>query len=66
MNKSLVDDPTKPTLPSFVGFVGSAYSLFTELKGLYDLAWTIKNNWKSTGHIVSTAPNWWPKVIKVS
>jgi len=38
MNKSLVDDPTKPTLPSFVGFVGSAYSLFTELRGLYDLA----------------------------
>jgi hypothetical protein len=38
MNKALVDDPTKPTVPSFVGFVGSAYSLFAELMGLYDLA----------------------------
>jgi len=38
MNKALVDDPTKPTKLGNVGFVGSAYSLFSELKGLYDLA----------------------------
>lgn len=38
MNKALVDDPTKPTIPSFVGFVGSEYGLFSDLKGLYDLA----------------------------
>lgn len=38
MNKALVDDPTIPTKLSNVGFVGCAHSLFSELKGLYDLA----------------------------
>lgn len=38
MNKALVDDPTKPAKLGNVGFVGCAYGLFSELKGLYDLA----------------------------
>ena len=38
MNKALVDDPTKPTKLGNVGFVGCAHSLFSEFKGLYDLA----------------------------
>lgn len=38
MYKALVDDPTKPTKLSSVGFAGCAYSLFSELKGLYALA----------------------------
>ena len=38
MNKALVDEPTKPTKLGNVGFVGRAYSLFFELRSLYDLA----------------------------
>ena len=38
MNKVLVCNPTKPAKLGYVGYVGCAYSLFSELKGLYDLA----------------------------